>query len=218
MDDKNAPLDPEKLTPDELRRFTKTSHSLILEEYDHCEVPAGCGGVVLRWVNPDSPMRIGVRVYGKGSAQGFYLDGERVGTSQADLAPGRHVLVLALNYREPSPPGEASMAVISTRYSRVKRHGDVLPELTLPSRANGSWLGSTQQPDAHALTAHEPDPEVWRPLTPATLTEPEEDYMRWSWDACVESGAEAFAVPEGLKSFWLRVLVDVPKPPALEAP
>ena len=30
-------------------RFRKKSERLVLEEHGHCEVPAGCGGVVLRW-------------------------------------------------------------------------------------------------------------------------------------------------------------------------
>ncbi len=33
-------------------RFVKRSPCLALEQHNHCEVPAGCGGVVLRWFNP----------------------------------------------------------------------------------------------------------------------------------------------------------------------
>jgi hypothetical protein len=31
-----------------LSRYTKRSPEYVLEEHSHCEVPAGCGGVVLR--------------------------------------------------------------------------------------------------------------------------------------------------------------------------
>jgi hypothetical protein len=41
-----------------LDRFRKHPGQLVLEEHGHCEVPAGCGGVVLRWRNPNpSPPR-----------------------------------------------------------------------------------------------------------------------------------------------------------------
>jgi hypothetical protein len=35
-----------------LDAFTKKSPRFILEEHGGGEVPAGCGGVVLRWINP----------------------------------------------------------------------------------------------------------------------------------------------------------------------
>jgi hypothetical protein len=45
-----------KLKLNGLSRYTKQSPRLVLEEYSHCEVPAGYGGVVLRWRNPDQPL------------------------------------------------------------------------------------------------------------------------------------------------------------------
>ena len=38
-------LDSEALRLNTLNRFRKHSPRLLLEEYSHCEVPAGCGGV-----------------------------------------------------------------------------------------------------------------------------------------------------------------------------
>lgn len=35
-------------------RFRKRPQRFVLEEHGHCEIPAGCGGVVLRWRNPQA--------------------------------------------------------------------------------------------------------------------------------------------------------------------
>ena len=39
-------------------RYRKRSPRLVLEEHSHCEVPAGCGGVVLRWINTDREITV----------------------------------------------------------------------------------------------------------------------------------------------------------------
>lgn len=41
-----------------ISRFSKQSPRLVLEEHGHCEVPAGCGGVVLRWRGADDPIAL----------------------------------------------------------------------------------------------------------------------------------------------------------------
>ena len=51
-DDDADAADAEALRINKLHRFAKHSPRLVLHEYSHCEVPAGCGGVVLRWLDP----------------------------------------------------------------------------------------------------------------------------------------------------------------------
>src|SRR5687768_6072864 len=59
-----------------LSRYAKESPRLVLEEYGHCEVPAGCGGVVLRWRNPDQPIPMVVHSFsGNGTLDYQGLDG-----------------------------------------------------------------------------------------------------------------------------------------------
>ena len=48
-----AMTDDDDLRVNTLHRFAKHSPTLILHEYSSCEVPAGCGGVVMRWIAPD---------------------------------------------------------------------------------------------------------------------------------------------------------------------
>src|SRR5262245_25722640 len=79
-----------------LDRFRKHPGRLVLEEHGHCEVPAGCGGVVLRWRNPLAAVPITLRLYTPVPAV-MSIDGREVSTSRVDLSPGRHVLALRLD-------------------------------------------------------------------------------------------------------------------------
>jgi len=58
-----------------LSRYQKNSPQFILEAHGHCEVPAGCGGVVLRWWNPSQGVPVQMWVYTPGECA-FYLDGK----------------------------------------------------------------------------------------------------------------------------------------------
>ena len=62
--------DRDDLRLNELQRYRKTSSRLALEVHSHCEVPAGCGGVVLRWRRPGAPVGISLLSYVSGSLEG----------------------------------------------------------------------------------------------------------------------------------------------------
>jgi len=53
--------DDEAFKLNSLHRFTKHS-KLVLEAHSHCEVPAGCGGAVFKWVNPTSGIELRLQV------------------------------------------------------------------------------------------------------------------------------------------------------------
>ncbi len=77
-----------------LHRFAKHSPKLILQQYSHCEVPAGCGGVVLRWVDPAQGRPAVVRINSPDARGTLWLDGAQLESNLASLRPGRHVLAL----------------------------------------------------------------------------------------------------------------------------
>lgn len=90
----------EDLRLNTLHRFAKRSERLTLLEYSHCEVPAGCGGVVLRWVDTEGRVAIRVRVRRTGGMVDTWLDGEPLETSSAIVAPGiPHVLAFHVRLR-----------------------------------------------------------------------------------------------------------------------
>lgn len=83
----------EDLKLNTLDRFAKKS-ALILHEYSHCEVPAGCGGVVLRWIHPAMGRPSTLLLT---NARGIvFLDGKPVEASTIFLGTGGHVVGLAL--------------------------------------------------------------------------------------------------------------------------
>ena len=67
-------------------RFDKQSPRLTLEEHSHCEVPAGCGGVVLRWRQRTTiPLEIWLHVVGEFQA---FLDGKSLISGRPLLEQG----------------------------------------------------------------------------------------------------------------------------------
>jgi len=82
--------DDDDLKINTLHRFAKHSARLVLHEYSHCEVPAGCGGVVLRWMDPARGRPVTVRV-AKGDV---WIDGVELEVSHTQLVPGMHLLAV----------------------------------------------------------------------------------------------------------------------------
>src|SRR5215212_3654195 len=78
-----------------LSRFRKQPGKLVLEEHSHCEVPAGCGGVVLRWRNPQATIPLTLYLYTPRPSASF-LDGAELNVARVTIAPGDHVIAVVL--------------------------------------------------------------------------------------------------------------------------
>jgi len=77
-----------------LGRYGKGGGSrLVLEEHGHCEVPAGCGGAVLRWRNPNSGLLFLLHGFGNDE---ILLDGVSPSSARLLVPFGEHVLSLAV--------------------------------------------------------------------------------------------------------------------------
>jgi hypothetical protein len=83
----------EDLRLNTLHRFSKHSERLLLQEYSHCEVPAGCGGVVLRWIEREHGLPVILRMAALGPIR-CWLDERELVSSTATLQAGEHVLAL----------------------------------------------------------------------------------------------------------------------------
>jgi hypothetical protein len=86
-----------------LHRFAKHSPRLVLQEYSHCEVPAGCGGVVLRWLDPAQGVPVSIRMVGLNADSETWLDGAPLASSRAQLASGRRVIAFHLRRKTARP-------------------------------------------------------------------------------------------------------------------
>lgn len=150
-----------------VRRFAKRVSNLTLEEQGHCEVPAGCGGLVLRWRNPDFGIPVTIRTY-PGQDVAVFLDGQPLAIGRTDLSYGPHVMAARLTFRDEAP---LFMAVITEIQSRVRPPGEAGTDVPDPWRiataADGNWRYSTQIQDDEAWMRPGYDDSHWAPLEPA---------------------------------------------------
>ena len=129
-----------------VRRFSKRVSNLVLEEQGHCEVPAGCGGVVLRWRNPDFGIPVTVQAH-SGESHEIFLDGKSLTSARTDLTFGRHVLAMRLAYGAKAP---RLMAVVSEIQSHIQSPEDLDTDRAAPwqlvSASDGTWRYAAEEP------------------------------------------------------------------------
>lgn len=158
----------DELAINRLHRFAKRSPRLVLHEYSHCEVPAGCGGVVIRWLDParGRPAVVEVDVGGNGRAE-VALDGRPLEASVTTIAEGTHVLAIALAGRAPvtvfrvsvTPDRGFDQNVLRTRPPRIVAAPRAPADAgwQAPSTYDGDW-----RPVGEATDAEIGQLEAWR--------------------------------------------------------
>jgi len=96
--DPDTPDDPDlqaALRLNALNRFTKRSPQLVLEVHSACEVPAGCGGVVLQWRDRHGSAAMTLYSAWVGDMTVF-LDDDELDSSRVMLDEGEHRLLFQL--------------------------------------------------------------------------------------------------------------------------
>ncbi len=134
--------DEETLRLNGLSRFRKRGGRLVLEIHSHCEVPAGCGGVVLRWRSPDR-IPLELLLYTPGEVRAW-LDGDPLEEARFELGTGRHLLALEFQ----GLPGDGGILLLL-----LSRTSDPLPEnlhqdVVLLSGEGSGFLGTGDPPGA----------------------------------------------------------------------
>lgn len=185
--------DRDDLRLNQLQRYRKMSNRLALEVHSHCEVPAGCGGVVLRWRRPGAPIGISVSSYVAGTSQGPFLDGKRLDEQRMTVAPGEHVLSFIVDN-----PGDTGFLLV-TAYLQpaiaTARRGQAR------SQADGQWYAATREP-----------PEGWQlpsfdspdfvPLVEKPVPDPHGN-ERWRWQS-LQRDAKGLGLPVKAARAWVR--------------
>jgi hypothetical protein len=197
--------DDDDLRLNTIHRFAKHSPSLVLQEYSHCEVPAGCGGVVLRWLDPHSGVPAVVQVASLGSSASW-LDGEPLSSSHVTLAMGRHVIAVHLTevgrlrgVTAPMLPAPFSVGVVSDA-TGVSR--DLLRDAT-----DVHWRWSSATPEERWVDV-DFDDRQWPALADgAALAEAVQRSERYRLDLALERGQPVFAVSE--REAWIRIVFTV---------
>jgi hypothetical protein len=187
-----------------LDRFRKQPTRLVLETYDHCEVPAGCGGVVFRWRRAECDREVAFTYFGQGGPT-VWVDGEEMIARRADLRAGPHLLALRLDNAPLS--GVLFMMVGAVRSQRMMHWPVVFRTL-----ADGGWFYRLTEPGEGWQTGAG---DGWSPLVGVAYPpEPERNQPgRWSYRRCVDEGAACLGVPDGpggVGTVWVRTSIELP--------
>lgn len=192
-----------------LDRFRKHPGRLVLEEHGHCEIPAGCGGVVLRWRNPHVCRPVLLYLYTPIRAA-IWLDGVEPYSARVDLAPGNHSVAVAVEKVDLRAGLLMFAAIPNPDHQQTPPAADVEPPFKVLSADDGTWKFSLTPPPENWNTL-EFDDRDWPALTRRPT--PQLDWNQhgaWPLNTCTQQGAVCLGLPEGggkgSPRWWQRLL------------
>ncbi len=201
---------PDKLRINSLARFSKGPGRLALEEHGHCEVPAGCGGVVLRWINPQKGVPILLHIYAKAKVEVF-IDGIPPASTRPLVPPGLRVLAIHLSKipaakmwwtlrRKPSAIG----MLLFGAFRDLKSHADSrVPEFL--SAIDGTWHYTTDPPPNDSWLHGGFDAGKWQQMIEVMMPKPDESEPGlYFYEKLVNEGARPLGVSEPSRDVWIR--------------
>jgi hypothetical protein len=180
-------------------RFRKQSSRLILEEYSSCEVPAGCGGVVLRWSPRDGGIPVSIRVAHFGETE-LRCGGELRTNGRFQLPFGASVLTLHLTARQ----GAFDWLLVSARHFSASWRADrrQIPELSTID--DGQWKMTTTAPPDD-WTATDFDDSDWQPMARSRMPlDALEQREQWQFRTEEDAIGLALPPPNTADEVWIR--------------
>ncbi|RAY17148.1 hypothetical protein DPM19_03040 [Actinomadura craniellae] len=209
-------MDDRELKLNSLSRYSKDSPLFILEEHGHCEVPAGCGGVVLRWRNPRAGVPFTMWLHTAGDCA-FRLDGAEPPSSRPVVSYGEHVLAFTLSGVDPD-----FMVLMFAGGHRpeerrnVRRSRPDPVETTIVSAADGSWRYSLAEPADDTWMHAGFDDSGWSPMVPQEERPPPDEQGRdrdaYRVGRLAEFGAAGLGVAGRGERIWVRKAFTIPAP------
>jgi hypothetical protein len=188
-----------------LSRYSKESPGLVLEEHGHCEVPAGCGGVVLRWTNPHRAMPMEFWTHTTGEAR-FYIDGVQPQSARPMVSYGEHVLSFRIEHAEIN----SGVLIFAGLYDEDKMTHTGLSrksgrKVYVLSADDGTWKWTASEPQDDAWMTPGFDDSLWNAMTRHEFPEADkEDRNRYRLSKLVEFGACGLTVQQGADCLWIR--------------
>jgi hypothetical protein len=176
-------------------RYVKRSPQFVLEEHSHCEVPAGCGGVVLRWSNPTVSVPVLIEHWfgGDRPSRTIRIDGVRPSTSRPHVPPGRHVFMAEVH----AAHGEPLLFL-------MRATGGGGPQPVLVSQP-GIWRWTHTPPPGDAWDQVGYDDSGWQLMTAAPASAEPSGYPA---ERLLGADAVMLAAP-GADRVWIRATFDV---------
>ena len=196
----------DELELNSIERFSKKSKRLILEELSSCEVPAGCGGVVLRWFSPDQGLSVGVRIHHYGGEIAFYCNGDSMPKGCANIPFGPGLLAIQIGPRDHVFDW---LCIASNHTSPSQRSGDNQNITELSGSLDGSWKFTTTDPGEGWMN-NDFDDATWTSLKTSTIpigTLPKE--KQWRFKYLANGEYTIFALPQD--GAWIRKRFDLSK-------
>ena len=196
-----------------LKRFRKQTDHYVLEEHGSCEVPAGCGGVVLRWRSPDTGVYVRFQTWVTGAKSKLWLDGAELRGSHSELTTTEHVLGIEMTECQID---EMALMLSITPQVSIERPAHVQKvQPTVVSQQPEAWKWTLTPPGEGWAAIDFPD-ETWQPMSFKKVTPPEEsDWRSYSYNHCLQQGASPIGV-EGCdsnpKQIWVRFRFQVHSP------
>ena len=206
-------VDERELKLNSLARYAKSSPLYVLEEHGNCEVPAGCGGVVLRWRNPQAGVPLYIWMYRDGDGT-VLLDGVPLSSARPLVPFGQHVLAFGLTVADPRytalmfaafypPPEDAVVGVQSSAEQDVT--------VSVLSAADGTWR-YTEEPAGEWMRPGFDD-SGW----PAMVARedrrpppgPDRDIGKYSFDRLHRLGAAGLGAADQAGTIWVRKAFEV---------
>lgn len=189
----------DELRLNKLQRFQKRSTRLALEAHSHCEVPAGCGGVVLRWRQADATAGVAGSFYCEEPRGPVTVDGEPFDDRRTQLAPGPHVLALTA----PVPDPAAGFLLLVLRFSPVVL---TVPSRVFTSHSAAAFRASVEPATDDAWRARDFDDASWLALVPGAVPRPKGN-RSFSWEY-LQREAGGLALPAHAASEPARSLLE----------
>ena len=190
-------------------RYRKSSPRLVLEEHSHCEVPAGCGGVVLRWIHADREVPIHVRLYTLVEGAKLTIDGAAPASTRPLLSRGDHVLAIHLRAERAKAALMCSLRFDDSDYDRrVSRKIGLV--FRCDTAADGTWLATTTPPLDSRWRDDPFDDSAWTPMVALDLPTPARNDPRgWYYRNLVDDVA-AIGLPDTEGDLWIRKRFRIP--------
>lgn len=193
-----------------LHRFSKHSR-LVLEAHSHCEVPAGCGGAVLQWIDPDEGAPVRITEHSSLAVETTFIDGKQVQSSSVRLKPGPHQLAMFLLPARNPALGRAEPWLMVRIERRERALRDVL---VLATAVDGSWryrVGDANQ----RWQELDFDDSGWTPMAASRITAGDlDEWRRGYFEQWTRQGTAVLALPRAAKGVWVRrrfMLGEVPR-------
>ncbi|MCA9671134.1 MAG: hypothetical protein KC503_36300 [Myxococcales bacterium] len=187
-----------------LARFSKRNapSALALEEHGHCEVPAGCGGVVMRWRDPRVGLDVLIEIAASNTVQTrVVLDGVPMQTARAAIPFGEHVLDIEIVREHDEPTLLWIAAIVDLAADRALGAPRVLRQLC--SAGDGAFVGVVRRwPGTRADVMAAFSDGEFDPLEAAPDLEPP-DELAWRINTLRQRGAIPLRLPPA-QAFQVR--------------